>query len=69
MSKPIPVDWVEELNRKARILSKHIAIADAARDLLSAIYGMGPPGEIQTYSCYDEIEDLELALTALHDGD
>ena len=68
------MDWqtVQLENKVASIrtkIAKLNKVRDAARDLLTAIYGMGPPEEIQTYSCYEEIEDLELALTALHDED
>jgi len=44
---------------------KLMVVREAARHLLTSIYGMGSPEEIKELSCYDEIEDLELALTAL----
>jgi len=48
-------------------MEKHIVklegVRQAARDLLTAIYGSVNPEEIKELFCYDEIEDLELALT------
>jgi len=48
-------------------IKKQNAVIQAARDLLSAIYVMRSPEEIKEFSCYSEIEDLELALTGLDD--
>ena len=48
-------------------IRKHKAVIEAARDLLSAIYVMGSPEEIKEFSCCEEIEQLELALTELDD--
>ena len=54
-------DYRKFLNR----IRKHKAVIEAARDLLSAIYVMGSPEEIKEFSCYKEIENLELTLTEL----
>ena len=66
-AEPKFLDCSEEMVHFMEKIKKLKMVADAARDLLSEIYHSETPESIKGLIFYDEIEDLELALNALHD--